>query len=94
MQEMKKALTMILLVLGMSAVATSCKTDAIDQELEKMCEHLLELRSNMNIETDVKKCIADAKKERVSQRQAQCRISAVNVSEYWNRCRTGEDQRQ
>ena len=86
---MKKALTTILLVLGLSAVATSCKTEATEPELEQMCKHLLELRSNMNIETDVKKCIADAKKEGVSQRQALCRISAVNVSEYWVRCRTG-----
>ena len=86
---MKKALTTILLVLGLSVVATSCKTDATDQEIEKMCEHLLDLRSNMNIETDVKKCIADAKKEGVSRRQALCRISAVNTSEYWVRCRTG-----
>ena len=81
---------MILLVLGLSAVATACKTDATDQEIEKMCEHLMELRSNMNIETDVKKCIADAKKEGVSRRQALCRISAINVTEYWVRCRTGK----
>ncbi len=44
----------------------------------------------MNIETDVKKCIADAKKEGISSRQALCRISAVNATEYWVRCRTGE----
>lgn len=84
--------TLILLVLGLSTVATACQTDATDHELEKMCEHLLELRSNMNIKTDVKKCIADAKKEDVSRPQALCRISAVNVTEYWVRCRTGEAQ--
>ena len=55
-----------------------------------MCEHLKVLRDNARIETDVKKCIADAWKEGISQKQALCRISAVNTQEYWNRCRTGE----
>ena len=83
-------LILILLALGLSAVATACQTNATDQDIEDMCAHLMELRSDMNIETDVKKCIADAKKEGISSRQALCRISAVNATEYWIRCRTGE----
>ncbi|MCP4675836.1 MAG: hypothetical protein GY854_10085 [Deltaproteobacteria bacterium] len=87
---MKNALIVLLLVTGLANLTTSCKTDATDQELEQMCDHLVVLRGEEKVKSVQDKCIADARKEGVSQRQALCRISAVNKSEYWVRCRTGK----
>jgi hypothetical protein len=55
-----------------------------------MCQHLTELRGEEQDEAVTKQCVADARKQGVSQRQARCRITAINTQEYWNRCRTGE----
>jgi len=54
-----------------------------------MCERLAVLRGEEQDEAKTKKCVAQAVQEGVSQRQARCRIQAVNKQEYWNRCRTG-----
>ena len=71
--------------------ATSCQPEASDRELEQMCEHLADLREgSKKISIDVDQCVAEAKKEGVTRKQALCRISAVNPLEYWVRCRTGE----
>ena len=83
---MKNTLVIFLLVIG---AGVSCAPGATDGELEQMCAHLKELRGK-KIETDIEKCISEAKAEGVSRRQALCRISAVNTTEYFVRCRTGE----
>lgn len=86
MKPTDKLLPLVLL----TASLVSCAPEATDREIEQMCAHLAELRDDSDIETDVKRCIADARKEGISRKQAMCRISAVNASEYWVRCRTGE----
>ena len=90
MKPTDKLLPLVLL----TASFVSCAPKATDQELERMCAHLTELRGDSDIETDVNQCIADARKEGISHKQAMCRISAVNASEYWVRCRTGEARNQ
>jgi hypothetical protein len=80
----------ILVTIGLLAIiATSCATAATDEEVAQMCEHLAELRGEATDRSTIRKCIVEAKADKVSQRQAMCRISAVNLLEYWNRCRTG-----
>ncbi len=54
-----------------------------------MCDHLGALRGEGGDEAKKQRCVAEARREEISQRQARCRISAVNTQEYWNRCRTG-----
>jgi len=68
----------------------TCDPVADDRELEQMCVHLTKLRIKENHKpVATQECIANAKKEGVSHRRALCRIFAINLSEYWNRCRTG-----
>jgi len=75
----------------LAGASLSCEPRATDEELERMCAHLAELREgSKKIEIDVDQCVADAREEGVSRKQALCRISAVNPLEYWVRCRTGE----
>ena len=80
----------LLLVLGTGVTLASCAPAPTDQELGQMCERLRVLRGEPEDEAAVARCVADSEREGVSQRQARCRISAVNKSEYWNRCSTGE----
>lgn len=87
---MNRIITIALLTIGLSSTAISCAEAASDQEIIEMCEHLAEIRGKDKSVQNTKKCIDEAKKEGVSKRQALCRISAINKSEYWNRCRTGE----
>ncbi|MBN2803773.1 MAG: hypothetical protein JXR91_11810 [Deltaproteobacteria bacterium] len=68
---------------------TGCKETANDNEIKKMCLHLLELRKSTNIKTDINQCIKESKENKISKRAALCRISSVNTLEYFNRCRTG-----
>ena len=74
----------------MTVPLISCESKATDEEIEKMCAHLAKLRSSGRIETDVDECVKEGKREGMSRRQALCRISAVNTTEYFVRCRTGE----
>jgi len=71
-------------------VALACAPKASDEEIDHMCAHLLEMRGKTGDEAMKAKCIAEAHKEGVTEKQARCRIAAVNLQEYWNRCRTGE----
>ena len=87
---MRELLIILLLTITLSGAITSCAESASDREIEKMCLHLAKLRGEEQDKSELKKCIKEAKKEGVSKRQALCRISAVNVTEYWVRCRTGE----
>ena len=68
----------------------ACASKATDRELDRMCVHLLELRGKVGDKAMMMSCVENAKKENVTQKQALCRISAVNIQEYWHRCRTGE----
>jgi len=86
---MRSAFIVSISVLLAAGVAGSCAPDATDDELRLMCERLRELRDGKT-ETDVRRCADDARAEGISRRQARCRISAVNATEYWVRCRTGE----
>jgi len=88
--EMSNVLIMFLVVVSLGVGAMSCAPAATDGELTRMCERLRVLREEDQDEAAANKCIAEAKMEGVSQRQALCRISAVNKTEYWVRCRTGE----
>jgi len=84
----------VLSFFGLVGGITGCAPEATLQELEQMCTHLAELRGEVQDKAKLDECVAEAKKEGTSQRQARCRISAVNKSEYWNRCRTGEARRE
>ncbi|MBN2342286.1 MAG: hypothetical protein JXX29_14620 [Deltaproteobacteria bacterium] len=77
---------LFLLLLSLSG----CKTSASDAEIETMCTHLAQLRNKPDDKEMIQTCIQEAHTERVTQKQAQCRIHAVNKVEYWVRCRTGE----
>ena len=87
---MKNSYIFLYLFLVVGSATFSCAPQADDEELQKMCEHLKELRGDGKIETDVNECISEGKREGVTKRQAQCRISASNTQEYFVRCRTGE----
>ncbi len=73
----------------LAALALACSPQATDEEIEQMCRRLVELRKKESDQAMKESCIAEAKAEKISQRQARCRASAVNALEYWNRCRTG-----
>jgi hypothetical protein len=78
------------LLAACALAATACAEEpASDAQLRKMCERLEELRGKRE-PTDVAGCVDEARREGVSGRQARCRISAANTTEYWVRCRTGE----
>ncbi len=88
---MKYAHKMAWVTVGLLGITAACTPPpATDKEIEQMCDRLVVLRGNGPIKTNKKKCIADAKKEGISKQQARCRISAVNATEYWVRCRTGK----
>ena len=87
--------TEMLLAMALAAeVAICCAPKATNQELQQMCEQLSVLRKEKPGESNLQKCIAEAEKEGVSQRQARCRIAAINLQEYWNRCRRGEARKK
>lgn len=91
---MRKNLFIIISVVILAGAFSACAPTATDDEIQKMCEHLSVLRAQTDIKTDLGKCVAEAKKEGISERQARCRISASNTSEYFVRCRTGEARAQ
>ena len=74
----------------LAAMLSACASNASDEEISKMCDRLLELRDKEGDEAMKESCVTDARNEGVTERQARCRITAVNLQEYWHRCRTGE----
>jgi len=77
------------LLLVVAIAASSCSDPPTDEELTAMCKRLAELRGEEPDAAAAKQCVAAARAEGVSRRQALCRIQAINTQEYWNRCRTG-----
>ena len=57
------------------------KSEAIESAKSKVKE------SEAKWRTAVETCVADAKKESVSQKVARCRIDADSTDKYWNVCR-------
>jgi hypothetical protein len=90
----KKPLAVQLASLGIACAIGACGSIATDDELAAMCSHLAELRKEQPDETKTKQCIADAKREGTTPKQARCRAAAVNLQEYWVRCRTGEARKR
>ena len=84
----------LLVVLLLTGFATGCAPGPTDDELTAMCEHLAELRKEAPDEARAKQCIADAKRDGTTPKQARCRATAANLQEYWVRCRTGEAHRR
>ena len=86
----------VLFAVALAVALTSCASapEVTDEELKQMCQRLVVLRGEEPDVAKTKKCVAEARKEGVSQRQARCRIQAVNKQEYWNRCRTGAARAQ
>ena len=77
------------------AIAVACSpATATEDELEAMCAHLAELRKEVSDEAKTRQCVADAKREGISPKQARCRAAAINLQEYWVRCRTGEARKR
>ena len=83
---------MIRLVIAAALLASlsGCTEKADDTDIDRMCDHLLELRGNVGDTAMKEACVREARTEGVPKRRALCRIRAVNTQEYWNRCRTGE----
>ena len=87
---MTKASVIFLFAITLFTIIGGCSQKASSDEIEQMCHKLAQLRNKIKDKAQIKQCIAEAKKESLSKRQAQCRISAVNLQEYWVRCRTGK----
>ena len=87
---MKGVIGVAILVLVIAATSPGCAEEASEADIERMCERLVVLRDRSGDDKMKAACIAEAKENGVSRRQAMCRILAVNTQEYWNRCRTGE----
>lgn len=80
------------IVLGCAIIA--CTAAATDDELAAMCTHLAELRKEAPDPAVHEQCVAEARREGTTPKQARCRAAAVNLQEYWVRCRTGEARRR
>lgn len=80
----------VLVAAALAVGVTACDPAATDQELKTACARLVELRKEQPDATVLKQCVADARREGTTSRQARCRAAAVNPQEYWVRCRTGE----
>jgi colicin import membrane protein len=65
---------------GIAAIAEKRKT-AMEEAKKKAAEN------KAAWDAAVSECVAQAKKEGVSQKVAQCRITAQSTDEYWNKCR-------
>ncbi len=76
------------------ALVSSCAPKATDEEISNMCDRLLALRGKEGDEAMKRSCVTEAEQEGVSGRQARCRMDAVNLQEYWHRCRTGDPRKQ
>lgn len=71
-----------------------CSSKASEQEVDRMCRNLTELRkakqgdsAQTDIDAEIKKCKADPIVADVSPKTAACRIAAKDVDTFWNKCR-------
>ncbi len=89
---MKRFILMAFAIAMTGIVSLGCTAKAGEQEVERMCKQLMELRgvsknADLDPAEEMTKCKTDKMITDVSAETAACRISAKDVDTFWNKCR-------